>query len=300
MALFARELLKEATADTTVNDWICDANNGFFRYYGALMHHLGIQSPKGAAYSIPYYTNKTNSIVIRFPGVGALSIIGFNIGLYGAVCFSKLYAKKQQKSLSYLSLSNLFFAGMNISALIYHCVLPTDHKMRYLFRYFDQVCTGIAGVFLGFALQSMGNKADEKTIKDRQKELAVVASCVALPLIHPFFGDTVYIGGLLFSLYSVLKCYLNTDDETNNDIRDMHRALMSCSVISGIGLLADKQIASYTKRIVNIMQILFLMSDLGYMASTFYMVCDIIRRQFIKANVKKMLKCCCSKQQLND
>ena len=296
MLAFQQQLLNEAQFLDTVHEWVFRPKGGFLRYLGKLEQYLGRYDKnniKGAKYSIPFYRNQDDSLIIRFPGVAVLGTIGINIGLYGAISFTKLYTKYDKISLLYFILSNLFFAGMNASGIIYHCILPNDHLQRYIFRYFDQICTGIAGVFMGFALKSIHKEINDKNLvlhlddndenknngwnKEKHNIIKVIAGSVLLPMIHPIFGDIIYIGGVFVSVYNVLQCNLKLreydDDESDKELKDlrkMAKTVLFASSIAGLAVLKATTIQSVTNGKVNVMRSMFIFSDIGYIFTCYY------------------------------
>ena len=301
MPLFSKKLFNEIGSSDTVFEWCFRPKDGFLRYLGQIEQYLGRydkNNTKGTKFSIPFYSNRDHSIVVRFPGIVTLGTIGINIGLYGAVSFTKLYAKYDKISLLYFILSNIFFAGMNGAGIIYHCILPNNHDKRYIFRYLDQVCTGIAGIFMGFGLKSIHQEINSKNVvlqlndentvdsndnnrnrwdTEKYNVFQVVGASILLPMIHPIFGDIIYVGGLLSSVYNVIQCNLKLrqydDDESDQELKNLKRmakTVLFASTIAGVGILKGTAITSLTNGKINVMRTMFMFSDIGYMFTIYY------------------------------
>ena len=189
---------------------------------------------------------------------------------------------------------------MNLSGLIYHCFLPTNSKWRYLLRYFDQISTGMAGMFMANALQSIHHEINMKNIVlhlddskinddynnndvynyEKYKISTIIGLSIILPIIHPIFGDIIYIGGVLTSVGNVISCYkklrqYDVDDGDDNDkeliyLKRMSSAVMTASIIAGIGVLSDKYVAKFTNGTINVMRNMFFFGDIGYMFTVYY------------------------------
>eukprot|EP01084_Bolivina_argentea_P316757 549139_1 len=272
MSLYTKRLLNELPSEDTVHDWVFGPKNGFLRYIGKAQQYLGRTHPKGSPFEIPFHKTNTNSIIIRFPAVGILSIIGFNVGLYGAVTFTQLYRKCHKTSILYFVLSNTFFAGMNVSGLIYHCILPNDFYWRYMFRYFDQICTGIAD-----ENDEQNNNNNNQWNNEKHKIYSIMGSAILLPMIHPIFGDIIYITGVIASVYNLLQCNIKLrqydDDETDNELKylkTMAKTVLGASAATAIGILGAKQVALWTKGTLNVMRTMFMFGDIGYMFTLYY------------------------------
>ena len=100
--LTKQQLLNETQFLDTVHEWVFRPKGGFLRYLGKLQQYLNVYQKnniKEVKYSIPFYRNKDDSLILRFPGVALLGTVGINVGLYGAVSFTKLYTKYDKISL---------------------------------------------------------------------------------------------------------------------------------------------------------------------------------------------------------
>ena len=261
-----KQLLQEVQAQVpaTVHDWVFNPNEGFFRYIGRLSRFLGITNNHNTLHS-PFFHHTSSSTIIRVPGVSITSILGLNLGVYGALLFSKLYSKHGKSSLLYLLLSNLFFSGMNASALLFHCLLPKTHSARFILRYADQVCTGIAGVFMGHALRcltaekqadSSGMEADLE--QEARRMCAVVAVAAVLPMVHPALGDAVYFGGLSASVLQLIR--IRSDSAQGDELRGVRRmanSLLLVVAVTGVGVLGRNQLARLSQGKLNVMNLMF-------------------------------------------
>eukprot|EP01083_Nonionella_stella_P011617 32983_1 len=153
-------------------------------------------------------------LMVRFPIIGILGIIGFIVGIRGYFTFSKYSTT--------LCISFVFYTGMCCAATLLHSFVPFSYiHFRWWLAYFDKVCTGISGLFLSISLYSMMYSLPKKP---RTKDTYLVVLCIILflyilshfPQLHDYILGIGYLSVFVSSLYIV--CVSSLCKEIDRDV----------------------------------------------------------------------------------
>ena len=273
----------------TCHEWYWDPTYGFFGSLASFVLYLDTWTPdlfvlKPSWLLIDggcklYYFNFFGLFSLRLPLIFLLSIIGLSIGFYG---FYKIYSLKskltysRREILDHISLFDLqvsffFFGCMNFSGIWYHSILPitstTSNDVgtidtRQFFHLFDQVSTGISGIFLGtgfYYLFWYSNKdiTSNKTQKrfnqllNKKNSTMISKYCVILGILllgiivlllnnkrGTFFTDLIYLIGLGIGIYYFITIYyFKLTRKSNKILSQCVKQIIISIVILAIGFL---------------------------------------------------------------
>eukprot|EP01083_Nonionella_stella_P075369 204866_1 len=179
--------------------------------------------------SVIYYLD-LNVLVVRFPIVGILGIIGFIVGIRGYFTFSKYSTT--------LCLSFLYFSGMCSTAALLHSFVPFSYiYFRRWLTYLDLVCSVISGLFLTISLYSMTSYVPKKPMaRDKYLLMFGITSFLYIlshfPQLQDYFLGIGYLSVFVSSSYTV--CVSSLCKEMD---RDLWKIGMFGAVIFGMMVL---------------------------------------------------------------
>eukprot|EP01083_Nonionella_stella_P112264 330033_1 len=272
--------LLEQTKSNTIGDWIANESFGvmsdisvaLFKNYGKfeqMKHFVNGGTDSESICKIHYLDIPILDLIVRFPGVALLCVIGILIGLKGFIFF-KNYSLR-------FSLAFIFYGGMNLSGLLLHSLIPITNPIRIVFVLGDAACTGVSGVFLCSALLNIKQKSTYSPPNSYSANWKTISMYIAFVIIafalstYQVLGEYVYqigFNAVLFAGINILICGLK-----GNPISPYVYKMGQWTALIIIGIacavVSPSYLCPYNSRL-NIMLPVFGLTHIGFIVTYHY------------------------------
>eukprot|EP01083_Nonionella_stella_P071212 191159_1 len=270
----------EETGSNTIGDWMANESFGvmsdvtiaLFKRYGKfekMQHFVNGGTDSEPICKIHYLDIPILNLIVRFPGVAFLCVIGILIGLKGFIFF-KHYSLR-------FSLAFIFYGGMNLSGLLLHSLIPISNPIRIIFVLGDMACTGVSGVFLCSALLNIKQKSTYSPPNSYSVNWKTIGMYIAFVLIaftlstYRMVGEYIYqigFNAVLFAGINILIFGLK-----GNPISPYVYKMGQWTALIIIGIacavMSPSYLCRYSSRL-NIMLAVFGLTHVGFIAVYHY------------------------------